>query len=195
MTQVHGRDIVDVDDVSNSPSIGAPVGDIAIARHPGSICAILSADCLPVLLCEPHGEVVAAVHAGWRGLAAGVLQRCVAAMGTAPEQLLAWIGPGIGGSAYEVGEEVHEALIGPAGRHAATFRSSPCAGPRANQAPRWLADLPALARLQLVDIGVENIYGGEFCTASDAGRFFSYRRDGATGRTATLIWISSTDGR
>jgi polyphenol oxidase len=185
LAQAHGRTVAHLDP-GEPDRFPAPVADAAIARGPGPVCAILSADCLPVLLCERTGLAVAAVHAGWRGLAAGVIEACVAELGLPPGRLLAWIGPGVGASAYVVGREVRDALAGPHGRHAHAFR--PCPG------GRWLADLPALARARLHAAGIAEVYGGALCTASDPDRFFSYRRDGETGRMATLIWITSPAG-
>jgi YfiH family protein len=141
----------------------------------------MSADCLPVLFCDEAGEVVAAAHAGWRGLAAGVLEATVAAMGRPPQRLLAWLGPAIGPAAFEVGGEVRQQFIAADPAAAACFRPSPQG--------RWLADLYALARQRLARAGVEAVYGGGFCTVRQSELFFSYRRDGRTGRMATLIWL------
>jgi hypothetical protein len=141
---------------------------------------VLTADCLPVLFAAPGGGRVAAAHAGWRGLAAGVLEATVAALG-GPSGLLAWIGPAIGPGAYEVGEEVREAFVGLGPGMEAAFRPS--------RPGHWWADLPALARARLATAGVEAIYGGGLCTLDDPVHFYSYRRDGVTGRMASLIWV------
>ncbi len=146
----------------------------------GVVCAVLTADCLPVLLCDREGRSVAAVHAGWRGLLNGVIEQTIAAMG-AEGELLAWLGPAIGPQAFEVGEEVLEAFLVDAPAAARAFMPSP--------GGRWLADIYALARQRLHRAGVTLVYGGEYCTYSEPERFYSYRRDGRTGRMASLIWI------
>ncbi len=177
--QVHGATVVEA---GSSGSI--PEADAMIARAAGQVCAVLTADCLPVLFCDEAGTRVAAAHAGWRGLAAGVLEAAVAALnaaGAPPAELLAWLGPAIGGPAYEVGAEVRDAF--PAGDREA--------GITANVRGRWQLDLAAIARRRLAEAGVWRVYGGVHCTASEPERFFSYRRDGACGRQATLIWLES----
>ncbi len=155
--------------------------DASYAFHGGLVCAVLTADCLPVLFCDSAGTRVAAAHAGWRGLLAGVLEQTVAALGADPASLLAWLGPAIGPSAFEVGAEVRDAFLAVDARAEDAFQPSPSG--------RWLADLYQLARLRLNAVGVENIYGGGFCTFSDPQQFYSYRRDGACGRMASLIWL------
>ena len=175
LSQVHGIDVADADS-----SVSGVEADAAVARRANSVCAVLVADCLPVLLADSSGTVVAAAHAGWRGLCAGVIERTVAAMRAEPESLLAYLGPCIGAAAYEVGTEVRDAFCAADGAATAAF------APRPNG--KWLADLPALARQRLERAGVTRVSGGGDCTFSDAARFFSYRRDGATGRMAALIW-------
>ena len=161
---------------------GTPEADAAIARQPHKICAVLTADCLPVLLCDHAGIVVGAAHAGWRGLAAGVIESTIAAMDADPATLLAWLGPAIGPSAFEVGDEVREIFLAYDGAAASAFTP---------HAPgKWLADIYRLARLRLAHSGITQIYGGDFCTFHDRERFFSYRRDGTTGRMASLIWLN-----
>ena len=145
----------------------------------GVVCAVLTADCLPVLLCDRGGRRVAAVHAGWRGLLDGVIEQTIAAMGGG--ELLAWLGPAIGPAAFEVGDEVRAAFLVHAPEAHTAFSPSPNG--------RWLADIYALARQRLQLAGVDAIYGGEHCTYSEAERFYSYRRDGVTGRMASLIWM------
>ena len=176
LRQVHGARVVRL------PAEGgaAPEADGAWTDRPGVVCAVLTADCLPVLLCDRCGTRVAALHAGWRGLAAGVLEAGVAALGADPGALLAWLGPAIGPAGFVVGPEVVEALGG-----------KPGAAPWAEPAPggRWRVDLWAVARERLERAGVAEVYGGGLCTWSDAGRFYSYRRDGRTGRMATLVWL------
>lgn len=156
--------------------------DAVLASRPGEVCAVLTADCLPVLLCDRAGTRVGAVHAGWRGLVDGVIEAAVARLETPPDELLCWLGPAIGPGAFEVGAEVRERFLTLVGaRTTAAFRQT------ANG--RWLADLFALATMRLRALGVEQVCGGGLCTHSDRERFFSYRRDGITGRMASLIWI------
>lgn len=156
--------------------------DAAVCRVPGEVCAVLTADCLPVLFCDRAGSVVAAAHAGWRGLAAGVLEATVAAMRVPPGEILAWLGAAIGPRAFEVGDEVREAFLAQHGAAAGAFLP---------QAPgKWLADLYALARIRLAASGVAAVYGGGRCTFSETDTFFSYRREGVTGRMASLIWLA-----
>jgi YfiH family protein len=166
---------------------GVPTADAAVAFQPGDVRAVLTADCLPVLFCDQAGAVVAAAHAGWRGLAGGILEATVAAMRVPPERLLAWLGAAIGQAAFEVGDEVREAFVS---RHALTgiaFR--PALPGTLDEAPRkWLADLYTLARIRLAAIGVQRVYGGGLCTFSDP-RLFSYRREPRTGRMASVIWM------
>jgi len=182
LEQVHGCDVcVLAEDTPARAQTNR--ADAAVAHRPGVVCAVLTADCLPVLLCDDRGEVVAAVHAGWRGLLDGVIEAAVGAIGHPAERLLAWLGPAIGPNAFEVGDEVREAFCAGSARCENSFR------PSANG--RWLADLYGLARERLDALGVEQVSGGGLCTMSDGARFFSYRRDGVTGRMATLIWIES----
>jgi YfiH family protein len=176
LRQVHGAHVADLD--APVPSLNA---DAACTRQPGRVCAILTADCVPVLLAADRGGVVAAAHAGWRGLSAGVLAATVRAAAVAPQELIAWIGPCIGRRHYEVGSEVRDALLHSVPGAAAAFQ--------ANSRGRYLANLALLARLQLESLGLTGIYGGSDCTYADANRYFSHRRDGQTGRQATLIWL------
>jgi hypothetical protein len=155
--------------------------DALVAFEPGRVCAVLTADCLPVLFCDRAGSRVAVAHAGWRGLAGGVLEATVQALEADPADVLAWLGPAIGPAVYEVGEEV-----------AGAFRASLGAGfPAAFTArgDRWLLDLYAAARLKLAAAGLRDVHGGGLCTYSDPARFFSHRRDGVSGRQASLIWL------
>jgi hypothetical protein len=175
LSQVHGTFAVD------AAVLG--VGCEADASHtalPGVVCAVLTADCLPVLLCNRNGTQVAAVHAGWRGLLNGIIEQCIAAMG-GEDELLAWLGPAIGPQAFEVGEEVREAFVADTPEAVAAFAPLPNG--------RWLADIYALARQRLHRAGVTSVYGGGHCTFSEPERFYSYRRDGRTGRMASLIWM------
>jgi YfiH family protein len=178
LRQVHGTVAVDAAICPENAE-----ADAAFARRPGVVCAVMTADCLPVLFCDRAGSVVAAAHAGWRGLAAGVLEATVAALGVPPGELLAWLGPAIGPAAFEVGDEVRAAFVAGDPEAAAAF---------AAHAPgKWLADLPQLARRRLQAAGVGWTGGGEICTYADPASYFSYRRDGVTGRMATLVWLES----
>lgn len=185
LRQVHGCDVARAE----CPVTPIPEADAAIATTPGAVCAVMTADCLPLLLCDDQGTCVSAVHAGWRGLAGGVLESAVAAMAVAPERLLVWMGPAIGPGAFEVGPEVRAAFIAEDTEAQAAFLPSTGTA----QDARWLADLFELARLRLARLGVERVYGGGDCTFSQPGRFFSYRRDGTTGRLASLIWLAPND--
>ncbi|MFV0278428.1 MAG: peptidoglycan editing factor PgeF [Parahaliea sp.] len=181
LDQVHGTRVV------MASGQGQPKADAAVSTEPGLACAVLTADCLPVLFCDRAGGVVAAAHAGWRGLVAGVLEATVAAMPAAPGELLAWLGPAIGPAAFEVGPEVRAAFVdvaSPASADAvaACFAPSPRPG-------HHLADIYQLARLRLRAAGLEAVYGGGCCTFTDARRFYSYRRDGQTGRMASVVAI------
>ncbi|HEY4444103.1 MAG TPA: peptidoglycan editing factor PgeF [Steroidobacteraceae bacterium] len=177
LSQVHGTAVADLD--ASRPSGPA---DAAFTRRQGRVCAILTADCLPILLAAESGDLVAAAHAGWRGLAGGVIEAAVRALKVAPETLMAWLGPAIGPRHFEVGAEVREALL--AGDSGAD------AGFAANARGRYMADLDALARRRLAALGVGRVYGGGQCTYADRDRYFSHRRDGVTGRQATLIWLA-----
>ena len=180
LQQVHGIAAVDAGKTANSGS--GVVADAAFARQPDVVCAVMTADCLPVLFCDRAGSVVAAAHAGWRGLLGGILESTLVGMAVPAAELLAWLGPAIGPQAFEVGDEVRTAFL--ADDPAATTAFV------ALGAGKWLADLYALARRRLLRAGVKQIYGGGECTLSDRARYFSYRRDGITGRMATLIWLA-----
>jgi YfiH family protein len=180
LKQVHKTRCIDAAD----PDAGNEA-DAAFTRTPGVVCAVLTADCLPVLLCDAAGTVVAAAHAGWRGLAGGVIESAVRAMGVPGENLMAWFGPAIGHDHFEVGDEVRASFIAHDPAAAAAFR------PHASG--KWLCDIYALARQRLSALGVRRVAGGDFCTVKDAERFYSYRRDGVTGRMASLIWIDPLD--
>jgi YfiH family protein len=196
LAQVHGVNVADLDaagPAGGMETVGAsrgaaapgaaalPPADAAFTRQPGRVCAILTADCLPIVLAADSGDLVAAAHAGWRGLAGGVIEATVRALGVAPERLLAWLGPAIGPRHFEVGAEVREALLqGDSGAQDAFLP---------NSSSRFMADLAALARRRLASLGVGRIYGAGHCTFDDRERYFSHRRDGVTGRQATLIWL------
>lgn len=175
LSQVHGTRVA-VDPVPGTEA------DAALTGSPGVVCAIMVADCLPILFASKDGGRVAAAHAGWRGLAAGILENTIGEFGVAPDRLVAWLGPSISQSAFEVGDEVRQAFMDTNDDASACFD--------ANDRGRWQADLDGLARQRLAAAGVGSIYGGGLCTWSDAGRFFSYRRDGQCGRMAAFIWRS-----
>lgn len=177
LRQVHGTTVAELGPLASEVE---PEADAAVTHLPGTVLAILTADCLPVLFSSEDGTHIGAAHAGWRGLAAGVLEATVAAMGTPPARLLAWLGPCIGAASYEVGEEVRAAFVERDAGAAACFG--------ATRPGHWLCDLAALARRRLEATGLVRIHGGGFDTLSDP-RFYSYRRDGAvSGRFASLIW-------
>ena len=179
LNQVHGTQVVRVDALTEP--LDAPVADAAVSDRAGAACAILTADCLPVLFASADGSRVAAAHAGWRGLAGGVLEATIAALAIPPRQVLAWLGPAIGPDHFEVGSEVRTAFMNLDPSAATAFR--------VNQRGRWQADLYRLARQHLHRAGIDAIYGGGRCTFAETDAFFSYRRDGQCGRMATLIWI------
>lgn len=179
--QVHGAEVENLDHLRPS-SGGGPLGsDAALTRSAGRICAILTADCVPILLAADDGTVVAAAHAGWRGLRAGVLAATLRALAVEPARLVAWIGPCIGAAHYEVGAEVREALLKADPAAATAFR------PRGGG--KFLADLNLVTRQQLRGLGIERIDAADECTYAYPDRYFSHRRDGQTGRQATLIWL------
>lgn len=202
LQQVHGTTIIDA--AARRPGEIA-VADGAFSHASGVVCAVMTADCLPVLLCDRAGEVVAAAHAGWRGLQAGILEQTVAAMGVAGGQLIAYLGPAIGAGAFVVGDDVQRLFVDADAAATAAFKPAPEAGQDRLRASReaspeplerelplggWLADLYLLARQRLGRLGVEAVYGGGYCTLSQAASFFSYRRDRVTGRMASLIWLA-----
>jgi hypothetical protein len=183
LQQVHGTTVLRV----AQPLVAAraievePQADAAVTHSPGVVLAVLSADCLPVLFAASDGSVVAAAHAGWRGLAAGVLERTVETMSCDSGGIRAWLGLAIGSDHYEVGDEVRSAFVDTHARAIACFRPT--------RSGHWLCDLYGLARLRLADLGIMSVSGGGESTFGDAGRFYSHRRDGArSGRQATLIW-------
>lgn len=183
LNQVHGTRVVDAGDGGDGLE-----ADASICRQPGVACAVLTADCLPILLCDRAGSVIAAAHAGWRGLASGVIDATVASMDREPSDLMAWLGPCIGPEAFEVGPDVLEAFCaGSAPPQAAAIRA--CFRPSARDG-HFLADLHALARRRLASLGVAHIAADSRCTASSPITFFSYRRDGMTGRMASMVLIT-----
>jgi polyphenol oxidase len=184
LQQVHGIDVVSFD--ASDPRGGLeksgsdePVADASVTTMPDTALAILTADCLPVLFCSEDGSEIAAAHAGWRGLSAGMLEATVRAMRTPPAAILAWLGPAAGPQAYEIGAEVRDAFLDVDQQAAVAFKAS--------SGGHWLVDLFLLARLRLASVGVTRVYGGGICTISDPQRFYSHRRDQRTGRMATVI--------
>jgi hypothetical protein len=183
LTQVHGADVAVL--TASSPGAPSPAADASVTREPDVVCAVLTADCLPVLLADVRGRAVGIAHAGWRGLAAGVLEATIAALGdlgVPPGDVVAWLGPAIGPDRFEVGADVHDRFCADDPAAEATF---------VPQRPgKWHGDLFALARARLARVGVSQVTGGGHCTHSDAARFFSYRRERDTGRMATAIWLA-----
>jgi YfiH family protein len=178
LKQVHGVDVINADAATCLPQ-----GDACVATRRGTVCVVMTADCLPVLLCDDRGSVVGAAHAGWRGLCEGVIERTVQAMNVAPQGLMAWLGPAIGPAAFEVGAEVREAFL------AKQAQAEDAFVPVAGAGNKYLADIYLLARQRLQALGITRVYGGGLCTHADRERFFSYRRDGATGRMGAFIWL------
>ena len=176
LEQVHGTAVA-----LHDGGAGVPRADAAIATSAGRVCAVLTADCLPVVLADRAGSRIGVAHAGWRGLVGGVVEATIAALRCPVGELIAWLGPAIGPAAFEVGPEVREAFTTRLPSLAECFV--------ANARGRLQADLYGLARRQLAAAGVNAVYGGDWCTASDPRRFFSFRRDGTTGRMATLAWL------
>lgn len=187
LSQVHGTVVLDADLVEREANASATnvVADASRTSRPGQVLAVLTADCLPLLLCADDGSEVAAVHAGWRGLAAGAIEATVQRMRTPVPRVLAWLGPAIGPNAFEVGADVRDAFVSQNASAAVAFRPLTVV----NVTQKWHCDLYQLARQRLSALGVKRVSGGEFCTFSDPSRFFSHRRDRATGRMASLIWI------
>ena len=184
MEQVHRTEVLDLDlsDLAARAASSSVAADAALTRRAGRVCVVQVADCLPVLFAARDGSAVAAAHAGWRGLAAGVLEATVKSLAVDPGGLLAWIGPGIGPAHFEVGDEVRGAFLAHDNAAAAAFSI--------NTRGRWQCDLPLLARARLAALGIAAVTGGTWCTYADASRFFSFRRDGRCGRMAAVIWLA-----
>lgn len=176
LNQVHGNRVVVCG--TTEP---LPAADASVAVAPGQVCAILTADCLPILVCDLQTRRVAAIHAGWRSLSSGIIEATLATLDSDPEQLLVWLGPAIGPEAFEVGPEVRDQFIRAQTDAEQAFQPG--------QGDRWLADLALLARQRLERLGVRQIYASNLCTVRQSERFFSFRREGQTGRMASLIWI------
>ncbi len=183
LSQVHGTAVLEAGQGGLYPA-----ADAQWSRLPGAACVVLTADCLPVLLCSTSGDVVAAAHAGWRGLVAGVLEATVAAMNTSTDQVLAWLGPAIGPAAFEVGPEVRERFLA-AVKPSDVPVVAACFSNSVSHPDHYFADLYALARVRLGALGVTRVFGGDLCSYGDPQRFYSYRRDGQTGRMASLILL------
>jgi YfiH family protein len=189
LQQVHGVEVADLDVAEARVRAGCPDAgaagfaraDAAVTRRPGRVCVIQVADCMPVLFAARDGSAVGAAHAGWRGLAGGVLEETVLHLGVPAPQLIAWLGPTIGQNHFEVGDEVRAAFMSRDPDAASSFE--------ANARGRWQCDLYALAKRRLLALGIRDVFGGGWCTYADAERFFSYRRDGQCGRMAALVWM------
>ncbi|NNL94811.1 MAG: peptidoglycan editing factor PgeF [Xanthomonadales bacterium] len=176
LRQVHGRDVASWTDAQAGVE-----ADAIITGQSKQVCVILTADCLPVLVADVDGRQVAAIHAGWRGLAAGIIEHTIKSMPVAPDRLMAWLGPAISSCHYQVGEEVRAAFLERSVNFSSAF---------VPDGDRWKADLYQLARQQLQLAGVKSVHGGNYCTFGEPDRFYSYRRDGQTGRMASLVWLS-----
>ena len=176
LEQVHGKDVLTL----TGGSYDSKRADAAYSNIPGQVCAVMTADCLPVLFCNRAGTEVAAAHAGWRGLCEGVLEETVACFSDQPENIMAWLGPAIGPDAFEVGPEVRDAFMAKDANADKAFRPA---------GEKYYADIYQLARQRLANVGVEQVYGGDRCTFSQKDDFFSYRRDKTTGRMASFIWL------
>ncbi len=179
--QRHGADVFVADSAAANP-----VADATIAFAPGLVCAVTAADCLPILLCDKRARRVAAIHAGWRGLAAGVIERTAEALRARPHDVIAWLGPAIGPDAFRVGDEVRDVFVADDKRAALAFVP--------DNAGRWMANIYQLARLRLERLGIADISGGFHCTYHDSKHFYSYRRSARTGRMAALVWIDARGG-
>jgi YfiH family protein len=177
LNQIHGTRVIN----SNDWQLNIDA-DAIVSQQYNHICTIMTADCLPLLLCNKQGDTVAAIHAGWRGLAAGIIEKTIAELRCAPQDILVWLGPAIGPNQFEVGPDVYQKLTQHSAKAIQAFQQI--------DATHYLADIYLLARQRLTAIGVNDVFGGDLCTASDQQHFFSYRRDDVTGRMASMIWIN-----
>lgn len=182
LKQVHGAKPVWIGENQNQVQ---PEGDAALTCYKGCVCAVLVADCLPVFLCDTSGSAVGVIHAGWRGLASGIIENSILEMACKSTGIIAWLGPAIGPKHFEIGEEVRDVFLKQDSKSSSAFTVS-------HDGKKWFADLFKLARQRLADVGVTQVYGGNECTYSNPSRFYSYRRDGKTGRMAALIWLADT---
>lgn len=194
LEQIHGTELVRADDVlaRHRESGESTRADASVTDRPGTVCAVMIADCMPVLLCDAEGRAVGAAHAGWRGLAGGIVEktarRVAALAGVEPASLHAYLGPAIGPDAFEVGADVRDAFMNSVDGEQRDATAHAFV-PRAHHAGKYFASLPALARLRLQSVGITQIAGGDLCTVTQRERFYSYRRDRETGRMAALIWL------
>ncbi|MBE5530199.1 hypothetical protein A9J41_08555 [Laribacter hongkongensis] len=179
LNQIHGIGVQEA--CADAPDV-PPDADAGFTRQTGVVCAVMTADCLPVLLTDRSGSVVAAAHAGWRGLCNGIIEATIARMAVPANDILAWLGPAIGPDAFEVGPEVRAAFMAHDPTAASVFAAIPDG--------KYLADIYLLARQRLNACGVTEVHGGDACTVTERERYFSYRRDGRTGRMASLIWLA-----
>ena len=177
LNQVHGTKILSL------PNVSVEAADASYTAYKGIVCAVLTADCLPVLLTNRQGTEIAAIHAGWRGLLNGILEKSVARFQALPENMIAWLGPAISSQYFEVGDEVRTMFMEKDTQAQLAFHAA--------AADKWMADLYLLAKQRLANCGVAGVYGGDFCTFADEQRFYSYRRDNVCGRMATLIWLDN----
>ena len=195
LNQVHGIDIVEVGDRKGIANEITPVADGCYTKSPDYVCAVMTADCLPILLCNTAGTEIAAVHAGWRGLASGVVSNAVKQFCSPATDLMAYLGPAISQQNFEVGPEVRQAFLSSSFHEHVQHKINTCfiksdSEHGNSKGDHWVADLYGLARIALNQTGLSQIYGGDFCSYADVERFYSYRRDGQTGRMVSLIWIS-----
>jgi len=182
LKQVHSTVVVNEEQAATTPA-----ADASYTRLKNQVCTVMTADCLPVLFCNASGTQVAAAHAGWRGLVNGVLEETLNTFKDSPQAIMAWLGPAIGPTQFEVGQEVYDAFCAQNSQAHSAFKKVTNSDTLNEQ--KWLADLYALARLRLKEYGVEGVYGGDFCTYNDEARFFSFRRDNSCGRMASSIWL------
>lgn len=187
LEQVHGTEVINAAQMATQPQTNIdqripPRADASYSTHASTVCAVMTADCLPVLVCNRKGNKVAAAHAGWRGLAAGVIETTILALNEEPSEILVWLGPAIGPRVFEVGEDVRNAFVDELAVSENAFKVS--------RPGHYLADIYQLARLRLKRLGMDAVYGGGYCTYTDKDRFYSYRREAKTGRQASLIWFS-----
>ncbi|MDB6096030.1 MAG: yfiH [Francisellaceae bacterium] len=184
LNQVHGTNVVNLNDNYVHENREAIKADASLSFEKNLVCAVLTADCLPLLICDKKGSFVAAVHAGWRGLCSGIIEQTLSYWKKPPQDLLVWLGPAIGAKEFEVGVDVYNAFKADNLNNLKGFKQ------QALNPKKYLMDIYEIARIKLKKYGVENIYGGEYCTFTNAQDFYSYRRDGVTGRMASLIWIT-----
>jgi YfiH family protein len=172
LEQIHSNTVVEA-----KTDLILPKADASFTRQKNTVCVVMTADCLPVLLCSKDGEKIAAIHAGWRGLENSIISKTVDALKTT--DLIVWLGAAIGANCFEVGNDVRNAFLKKSADYSTAFKKN---------GSQWLADIYQLARIELAHLGITNVFGGEFCTVTNSERFYSYRRDKQTGRMATLIW-------